>query len=258
MESTGLSDHPSNMPSKKKKKVVKQEAKSPTPSPSPPSSDDGSKNKCICGDNDNTAKRPWFRCDACECFQHPDCMDRSIFADELEDHYLCEQCKPDEHVELLDAVARGERLWEARIALRLQTEAGIEKRILASIEQVSWFWEDYRPDWYIPPGMSLMLPPPPPAEYIDALKSGLRELLADLEVYVRRILAISIEDRVAEGSVRVLGVINKVIEDELDVDEDDDLSNSGLLAETLGRANKGKYWKCWKNVLKAAKQGWEL
>lgn len=245
------------MPAKqKRRKAQASPPKAPSPTPSSDNSDDGSKNRCICGDNDNAAKRPWFRCDACECFQHPDCMDRPIFADELDDHYLCEQCKPDEHTGILAAVARGERPWEARIATRLQVEADLERRILSAIEQTGWFWDDYRPDWFVPPGMSLQLPPPPPKDFKNAMRIGVQGMLADLELYLRRDLATSIGERVGEGSGRVLGVINQVVDETLNVDVD--WSNLGILAEALGRASKGRYWKGWRNVPRAAKEGWAV
>lgn len=80
-------------------------------------------------------------------------------------------------------------------------------------------------------------------------------MLADLELYVRRDLATTVEERVGEGSGRVLGLINHVV----DVDVGDDgLSNLGILAEALGRANKGRYWKGWKNVCRAAREGREV
>ena len=39
--------------------------------------------RCICGDNNLTAKRPWIQCTACEVWQHNECMNVSVFDDEL-------------------------------------------------------------------------------------------------------------------------------------------------------------------------------
>jgi hypothetical protein len=41
-------------------------------------------------------------------------MGVSEVAEEIGDHYFCEQCKPQDHVELLAQIARGEKPWEAR------------------------------------------------------------------------------------------------------------------------------------------------
>lgn len=64
--------------------------------------------RCICGDNDFTAKRPWIQCTDCDAWQHNDCMNVSVYEDELDDHYWCEECAPNMHTALLAAVARGE------------------------------------------------------------------------------------------------------------------------------------------------------
>lgn len=81
----------------------------------------------------------------------------------------------------------------------------------------------------------------------------MRELLADLELHVRRDLASRVEKRVGEGSACVLGVISRTIDEHLG--DDDDLVSFGLLAEVLGRASKGRYWKGWRGVVKAAREG---
>jgi len=79
--------------------------------------------RCICGDNDFAAKRPWIQCTACTVWQHNDCMEVSVFDDELSDHYWCEECDPDSHTELLMAAANGEKPWKLRCEQRLQTKA---------------------------------------------------------------------------------------------------------------------------------------
>lgn len=50
-------------------------------------------------------------CDSCEAWQHNKCLGlpEGDFWDNKS--YFCEQCKPEEHVELLAAMARGEKPW---------------------------------------------------------------------------------------------------------------------------------------------------
>ena len=76
--------------------------------------------RCICGDNDFTAKRPWIQCTACNVWQHNDCMDVSGFDDELAEHYWCEGCDSYSHAVLLEAVEKGEKPWEDRCKDRLE------------------------------------------------------------------------------------------------------------------------------------------
>ncbi|GAM89816.1 hypothetical protein ANO11243_078550 [Dothideomycetidae sp. 11243] len=71
--------------------------------------------RCVCGDNtDDEAGRKFICCDACEAWQHNVCMGVSLEDSEQPEHYFCEQCRPEEHKELLEAMARGEPLWEER------------------------------------------------------------------------------------------------------------------------------------------------
>ena len=61
-------------------------------------------------------------CDQCEAWQHNECMEISENSDELPDQYFCEQCKPEDHKELLAKVARGEKPWEERARQREREE----------------------------------------------------------------------------------------------------------------------------------------
>ena len=61
-------------------------------------------------------------CDSCSAWQHNICMGISENAADLPEHYFCEQCKPEDHKELLAAVARGEKPWEEREAQRQREE----------------------------------------------------------------------------------------------------------------------------------------
>jgi hypothetical protein len=74
--------------------------------------------RCVCGareegTNDNEI---WIQCDECQNWQHNTCMGISTFVDEMPESYLCQDCNPDAHQELLEAMDRGERPWEKRRA----------------------------------------------------------------------------------------------------------------------------------------------
>lgn len=50
-------------------------------------------------------------CDRCEAWQHNSCMGLPEEWPEKK-KYFCEQCKPQDHKELLAAIKRGEKPWE--------------------------------------------------------------------------------------------------------------------------------------------------
>ena len=72
--------------------------------------------RCICGNTNPKDKRAFIGCDACTVWQHNVCMGVTDNEDQLEDHmhYYCEECGPAEHQETLQALARGEKIWETR------------------------------------------------------------------------------------------------------------------------------------------------
>ncbi|KAK5996495.1 Transcription factor BYE1-like protein [Cladobotryum mycophilum] len=72
--------------------------------------------RCVCGatEQDEDSGEAWISCETCFVWQHNVCVGVSSYEDEIPDNYWCEQCKPENHKELLDGIARGERPWEAR------------------------------------------------------------------------------------------------------------------------------------------------
>lgn len=72
--------------------------------------------RCVCGatEQDEDSNEAWIACETCLVWQHNVCVGVSSYEDEIPEHYWCEQCKPENHRELLDAIARGEKLWEER------------------------------------------------------------------------------------------------------------------------------------------------
>ncbi|KAM0501535.1 hypothetical protein ACHAP8_004523 [Fusarium lateritium] len=72
--------------------------------------------RCVCGatEQDEDSGEAWIACETCGAWQHNVCVGVSSFDDEIPEHYWCEQCRPEDHKELLDGIAKGEKPWEAR------------------------------------------------------------------------------------------------------------------------------------------------
>jgi hypothetical protein len=67
--------------------------------------------RCVCGDQRDIRGRQMICCDKCEAWQHNKCLGLPE-GDYWEDKtYYCERCKPEDHSELLAAMARGEKPW---------------------------------------------------------------------------------------------------------------------------------------------------
>ncbi|KAB8293760.1 hypothetical protein EYC80_009245 [Monilinia laxa] len=87
--------------------------------------------RCVCGvtsttDDDEDA---WIACDNCAVWQHNVCVGVSRFEEDTPDKYLCEQCAPNAHKELLDGIARGEQPWIARQEKYEEEKAEQERKI---------------------------------------------------------------------------------------------------------------------------------
>ncbi|KZF21075.1 SPOC-domain-containing protein [Xylona heveae TC161] len=106
-----------------KSKAAKQTSAEPTPSDE---EDDNAVVRCICGASEDDGGRMMIQCDKCEVWQHNECMEVTEVEEDMPDRYLCEQCAPDDHKELLAKVERGERPWEEREKEREREEE--EKR----------------------------------------------------------------------------------------------------------------------------------
>lgn len=72
--------------------------------------------RCVCGatEQDEDSGEAWIACEECGAWQHNVCVGVSSFDDEIPEHYWCEQCRPEDHKELLDGIVKGEKPWEAR------------------------------------------------------------------------------------------------------------------------------------------------
>lgn len=65
-------------------------------------------------------------CDQCSAWQHNDCMGLTFMKGQEPDQYYCEQCRPENHTNLLAKINAGEKPWE-EVAERRRREAE-EKR----------------------------------------------------------------------------------------------------------------------------------
>jgi hypothetical protein len=73
--------------------------------------------RCVCGATATAGPEdpePWIACDNCGVWQHNVCVGIPTFEDEIPENYLCEQCGPEGHKELLASIQRGETIWEDR------------------------------------------------------------------------------------------------------------------------------------------------
>ena len=82
----------------------------PTPTPS----EEDEIIRCICGqyEEEEDVERNMICCDRCSAWQHNDCMGLNFGKGQEPDEYFCELCKPENHKELLEKMARGEKPWE--------------------------------------------------------------------------------------------------------------------------------------------------
>lgn len=85
--------------------------------------------RCICGtyEEEEDVPRAMICCDNCSAWQHNSCM--GLSEDYEAATYFCEQCRPEDHQELVDAIARGEKPWEdeAKKADATEPEKGKKK-----------------------------------------------------------------------------------------------------------------------------------
>ncbi|KAF2713449.1 hypothetical protein K504DRAFT_530429 [Pleomassaria siparia CBS 279.74] len=72
--------------------------------------------RCVCGDQRDIRGRQMICCDRCSAWQHVKCLGllEGPHWEEESTTYFCEQCKPEEHVDLLAAMARGEKPWNRK------------------------------------------------------------------------------------------------------------------------------------------------
>ena len=86
--------------------------------------------RCVCGasEQDEDSGEAWISCETCYVWQHNVCVGVSSYEDEIPDNYWCEQCRPQDHKELLAAMAKGEEPWIARRKAHEEEVANRKKR----------------------------------------------------------------------------------------------------------------------------------
>ncbi|ORY17449.1 hypothetical protein BCR34DRAFT_38673 [Clohesyomyces aquaticus] len=72
--------------------------------------------RCVCGDQRDIRGRQMICCETCEAWQHVKCLglQEGKQWEEEDRKYFCEQCRPEDHVDLLAAMARGEKPWNRK------------------------------------------------------------------------------------------------------------------------------------------------
>ncbi|KAK6441660.1 lysyl-tRNA synthetase [Oleoguttula sp. CCFEE 5521] len=101
--------------------------------------------RCICGNDDGEDKRAFIGCDACSVWQHNVCMGMSDNDDEVPENYLCEQCNPADHVETVEALARGEQIWETRTRIYLSEKKMSKSRKSKKESKGGWLKKEMTP-----------------------------------------------------------------------------------------------------------------
>lgn len=146
-------------------------------------------------------------------------MDVSVFVDQLGDHYWCEECAPERHVELLAAVERGESPWKSRTVQRVNLKQNLESNIKAVLEQLKWLWNIYVTQPKAVAGDDIAVPPyqTAPKSYVDAVQAGLKTLFEDLPMQSLRDLAQELKP--ADGKHRVMRLLRKKAAKEYDESE---------------------------------------
>ncbi|KAL9087496.1 MAG: hypothetical protein Q9165_006607 [Trypethelium subeluteriae] len=104
---------PKSKGKKGKSKTAKQASTEPTPEED--GEEDNSVIRCLCGAEEDEGGYRMICCDGCEVWQHNICMGLPEEEHLQPDSYYCEQCRPQNHKELLAAMSRGERPWEDRM-----------------------------------------------------------------------------------------------------------------------------------------------
>ena len=87
--------------------------------------------RCVCGlyEEEDDVPRAMICCDNCSAWQHNDCM--GLAEDYAPEKYFCEQCRPQDHKQMVAALKKGEKPWEevGRLReIRLAGEKGSKKK----------------------------------------------------------------------------------------------------------------------------------
>lgn len=108
------------MPKKKSTKKGggnKKATSSKETSPTQEANEEGDIIRCVCGatsQEDDDDGEQWIACELCSAWQHNVCMGVPTENVESLPEYYCEQCRPQNHKELVKSIAQGDELWITR------------------------------------------------------------------------------------------------------------------------------------------------
>lgn len=85
--------------------------------------------RCVCGalESPDGDEDPWIACDNCNVWQHNVCVGITTYDEDIPKNYLCEECDPHFHKELLDGIKHGIKIWEQRRKAYEKMKADEEK-----------------------------------------------------------------------------------------------------------------------------------
>ncbi|RAR13759.1 phd finger domain-containing protein [Stemphylium lycopersici] len=117
--------------------------------------------RCVCGDQRDIRGRQMICCDSCTAWQHNKCLGLPEGDFWEGKDYYCEQCRPQDHVDLLAAMARGERPWARKKGSKPKPRASDVKQEVAS-EKATTPQQSATPSQQPPPA-PVEAPTPTPA-----------------------------------------------------------------------------------------------
>lgn len=135
--------------------------------------------RCVCGDQRDIRGRQMICCDNCAAWQHNKCLGLPEGDFWNEKNYFCEQCKPENHVELLAAMARGEKPWARKKGSKPKSRPSDIKQ--ESMPQADTPRQSETPSQSAPAPVEASTPTPAPVQTQDATNGH-------AESKVRRIL----------------------------------------------------------------------
>ncbi|KAH9876553.1 hypothetical protein J1614_003684 [Plenodomus biglobosus] len=123
--------------------------------------------RCVCGDQRDIRGRQMICCDTCEAWQHNKCL--GLPEGEFWDNknYYCERCKPEDHVELLAAMARGEKPWARKKGSKPKSRPSDVKQETMS-EKASTPQQSVTPSRSAPAAVDAATPTPAPVQPDEA------------------------------------------------------------------------------------------
>ncbi|RPA84778.1 hypothetical protein BJ508DRAFT_303530 [Ascobolus immersus RN42] len=91
--------------------------------------------RCVCGakEEEDDDGRMMVQCEQCDAWQHNQCL--LIPNSRIPEHYFCELCKPEMHVDFLERVKNGEKPWIKKKKGRKSTARGRKSTSKAESEK---------------------------------------------------------------------------------------------------------------------------